>query len=266
MPFGQVLAAKAWKSMQICLIQFISILQFWSSGLMTFSSFGSLNLSKRNQSHQTRRSELKRFEAARFDYFFKLWQSKPVQKESKSPNQKARIDMFWISQIWILLQALAAKTCPIVIKVTKPEDQNWNGFNLWQPKPVQKESKSPNQKIRIIALKGHESARFEYFFKLGSQNRSKRNQTHQTRRSDLTWLWIADRCFGTRKASTESFKKEWKLALVPQPDLIPSSSFDGQRVAAKRNQSHPFKPGKQNYRIARFEYVSKLWQPKPAQE
>ena len=67
--------------------------------------------------------------AARFDYFFKLWQPKPAQKESKPPNQKARIDMFWISQIWLLFQVLAAKTCPKVIKVTKPEDQNWNELN-----------------------------------------------------------------------------------------------------------------------------------------
>ena len=87
--------------------------------LNTFSIFGSQNLSKRNQSHQTkinRRLELKWFQSARFEYFFKLWQPKPVQKESQPPNQKVRFDMVWISQIWILFQSLAAKTCPNGIK------------------------------------------------------------------------------------------------------------------------------------------------------
>jgi len=31
--------------------------------------------------------------AARFEYFFKLWQPKPVQQESKSPNQKVTFPM-----------------------------------------------------------------------------------------------------------------------------------------------------------------------------
>ena len=102
--------------------------------LNTVSSFGSQNLSKSNQSHQTRRSELKWFESARFEYFFNLWQPKPVKKESKSPNQKIRIieiEMNWISQIWLLFQALAAKTCPKGIKVTKPEDQNYRIEMIW---------------------------------------------------------------------------------------------------------------------------------------
>ena len=126
------------------------------------SIFGSLNLSKRNQSHQTRRSEL-------------------------------RIEVTWISQIWLLFQALAAKTRQKGIKLTKPwfewvlmlwhpqpfnrnpsrrngsrrtSSQIWLLFQLWQSKPVQKESKSPNQKIRIKELKWFESARFDYFFNL----------------------------------------------------------------------------------------------------
>ena len=93
----------------------------------TFSLFGSQNLSKRNQSHQTkinRRLELKWCESVRCEYFLKLWQPKPVQKESQPPNQKVRFDMVWISQIWILFQFLAAKTCPNGIKVTKLGDQN----------------------------------------------------------------------------------------------------------------------------------------------
>ena len=102
--------------------------------------------------------------AARFDYFFKLWQSKPLQKESKSPNQKIRIieiEMNWISQIWLLFQSLAAKTRQKGIKVTKPEDQNYGNWNeLNQPDLVT----------------------FSIF---GNQNLSESNQSHQTRRSEL---------------------------------------------------------------------------------
>ena len=69
--------------------------------------------------------------AARFEYFFKLWQPKPVQKESKSPNQNLNcwIEIIVISQIWILFEALAGQTCPTGIKITKPEDQIWHGLN-----------------------------------------------------------------------------------------------------------------------------------------
>ena len=124
--------------------------------LNTVSSFGSQNLSKSNQSHQTRRSELKWFESARFEYFFKLW----------------------------------------------------------QPKPVQKESKSPNQKIRIIELRWFESARFWIFFQaFGSQNLSKSNQSHQTRRSELS---------------------NWNGLI--QQNLITFSSFGSQNLH-KRNQN-----------------------------
>ena len=75
---------------------------------------------------------LKWFES--FDYFFNLWQPKPVKKASKSPNQKIRIieiEMNWISQIWLLFQSLAAKTCPKVVQVTKPEDQNYGIEMVW---------------------------------------------------------------------------------------------------------------------------------------
>ena len=115
--------------------------------LITFSIFGSQNLS-RNQSHQTRRSE----------YFFNLWQPKPVKKESKSPNQKIRI----IELKWF-------------------ESARFDYFfNLWQPKPVQKESKSPNQKIRIIELKwSSESARLWLLLdrSLAAKDLSRRNQS-----------------------------------------------------------------------------------------
>ena len=95
--------------------------------LITFSSFGSLNLSKRNQSHQTRRPELTCFESARFDYFFNRWHPKPVQKKSESSNQKIRIvELKWIES-----------------------DRFAYFLKLWQSKPVQKASKSPNQKIRF---------------------------------------------------------------------------------------------------------------------
>ena len=65
------------------------------------SIFGSQNPPKRNQSHQ---------------------------------NKKIRIienEMNWIRQIWLLLQSLAAKTCPEGIKVTKPEDQNYRIEMIW---------------------------------------------------------------------------------------------------------------------------------------
>ena len=39
--------------------------------------------------------------------------------------------MNWISQIWLLFQSLAAKTRPKVIKVTKPEDQNYRIEMVW---------------------------------------------------------------------------------------------------------------------------------------
>ena len=120
-PFGQVLAAKAWKSNQIWLIQTISIRYFWSSGLVTLIPFW--------------REWFGDFEMVWIiDYFFNLWQPKPVKKESKSPNQKIRIieiEMNWISQIWLLFQSLAAKTCPKVIQVTKPEDQNYGIEMVW---------------------------------------------------------------------------------------------------------------------------------------
>ena len=45
-PFGQVLAAKDWKSDQIWLIQIISILQFWSTGLVTLIPFGQVFAAK----------------------------------------------------------------------------------------------------------------------------------------------------------------------------------------------------------------------------
>ena len=51
-PFGQVLAAKAWKSNQICLIQFISILYFWSSGLVTLIPFWRVLAAKDWKSNQ----------------------------------------------------------------------------------------------------------------------------------------------------------------------------------------------------------------------
>ena len=170
--------------------------------------------------------------AARFDYFFQLWQSKPVKKESKSPNQKIRIievEMNWINQIWLLFQSLAAKTCAKGIKVTIPKRPELpcfeSGrfdyfFNRWRPKPVQKSSKSPNRKIRIIEIEMNwirqiwllfqslaaktrpkgikvtkpEDQKYRHWNELnqadlitfsifGSQNPSKRNQSHQTRRS-----------------------------------------------------------------------------------
>ena len=45
-PFGQVLAAKDWKSDQIWLIQIISILQFWSTGLVASIPFGQVLAAK----------------------------------------------------------------------------------------------------------------------------------------------------------------------------------------------------------------------------
>ena len=174
--------------------------------------------------------------AARFDYFFKLWQSKPLQKESKSPNQKARIDMFWICQIWLLFQSLASKTCPKVIKVIKPEDQNWNDFNLWQPKPVQKESKSPNQKIRIIALKCLDSARFDYFFKLWQPKPVKKESNSQNQKIRFDVVCMGADALAPATLQPQSFKKEWKPT-HQQPDLITFSSF-GSLNLSKSNQSH----------------------------
>ena len=50
---------------------------------------------------------------------------------AKPVDQKCRIEMIWISQIWILFQTLAAKTCPKGIKVTKPVDQNCRIEMIW---------------------------------------------------------------------------------------------------------------------------------------
>ena len=51
-PFGQVLAAKTWKSNQIWLIQTISIRYFWSSGLVTLITFGRVLAAKDWKSNQ----------------------------------------------------------------------------------------------------------------------------------------------------------------------------------------------------------------------
>ena len=136
----------------------------------------------KSPNQKSRNTELKWLESARFDYFVSFWAPKPVQKEPKPPNQKVTIEMIPISQIWKLLPALAAETCPKWIKISKPEDQIWHGvnrfwsygarnpstatiqegmkadtpaarfeyfFKLWRPNPDQKESKSPNQKVTI---------------------------------------------------------------------------------------------------------------------
>ena len=154
----------------------------------------------------------------------------------KPEDQTCRIEMNWIRQIWLLFQALAAKTCPKGMKVTKPEDQNWNDFNLWQPKLVQKESKSPNQKIRIIALKWHESARFDYFFKLWQPKPVKKESNSPNQKIRFDVVWMGADALAPATLQTQSCKKEWKPT-HQQPDLITFSSF-GSLNLPKRNQSH----------------------------
>jgi len=55
--------------------------------LNIFESFGSQNLPQRNQSQKIKNIKLKCLESTKFEDFFNLWQPKPVQKESKPPNQ-----------------------------------------------------------------------------------------------------------------------------------------------------------------------------------
>ena len=168
--------------------------------LITFSSFGSLNLSKRNQSHQSRRSELSHWsDMNQPDLItFSSFGSQNLPKRNQT-HQTRRSELKWF-------QALAAKTCPKGIKLTKPGNQNYRiarfeyFSKLWQPKPAQKYSKSPNQKIRF----------------------------------DVVWMGADDLAPATLQP--QSFKKEWKPT-HQQPDLITFSSF-GSLNLSKRNQSH----------------------------
>ena len=211
--------------------------------LNTFSNFGSQNLSKRNQSHQTRRSLFQWFESARIEYFLKLWQLKRVQKESKSPNQKIRFHMVWIGSDPMAPATLQPQPFkkewkrrhqqPDLNTFSNFGSQNLSNrnqshqtsrselkwfesarieffFKLWQPKRVQKERKSPNQKIRFDMVwigsdpmapatlqpqpfilewkRRHQQPDLNTFSNFGSQNLSNRNQSHQTRRSELKWF------------------------------------------------------------------------------
>ena len=225
----------------------------------------------RPQPFNRRRNE-SRHTSSQIWLLFKLWQPKPAQKESKPPNPKARIEMFWISQVWLLFQVLAAKTCPKVIKVTKPENQNyrnWNEwiesarfdyfFNLWQPKPAQKESKSPNQKIRIIELKWIESARLGYFFNLWqpkpvnleSKSPNQKVRIIEIEMKCICQIWLlfqslaAKTCPKGIKVTKPEDQNYRNWNELNQPDLITFSIFGSQNLP-KRNQSHQTRG--QNYR------------------
>ena len=104
------------------------------SDVNTFWSFGSLNQSKRNRNHQTRRSDLTWFELARFEYFFNFWQHKTCPngiKVTKLGDQNDRIEMIGISQIWFLCQFLEAKTCPKRNQNHQAERKNYTLDMIW---------------------------------------------------------------------------------------------------------------------------------------
>jgi len=85
-----------------------TILIYWFGGFCSFwTGFGGQRLKKYSNLADSNRFNFSiliywsgdfdsfwtGFGCERFEYFFKLWQPKPVQKESKSPNQKVTIEM-----------------------------------------------------------------------------------------------------------------------------------------------------------------------------
>ena len=139
-------------------------------------------------------------------------------------------------------------------------------------------SRSPNQKSRIIELKQPDLNTFSSF---GSLNLSKRNQSHQTRRSDLTWFELARfeyfPIFGSQSLSKRNQSRQtrrsdltWfesaRFEYFLNPDLNTFSIFGSQNLS-KRNQSHQTRRSDMTwFESARFEYFFNLWQPKPVQK
>ena len=139
-------------------------------------------------------------------------------------------------------------------------------------------SRSPNQKSRIIELKQPDLNTFSSF---GSLNLSKRNQSHQTRRSDLTWFELARfeyfSIFGSQSLSKRNQSRQtrrsdltWfesaRFEYFLNPDLNTFSIFGSQNLS-KRNQSHQTRRSDMTwFESARFEYFFNLWQPKPVQK
>ena len=146
-------------------------------------------------------------------------------KVTKPEDQNYRIEMNWISQVWLLFQALAAKTCPKEIKLTKPEDQN-NRIEMNWIRQIWLLFQSLAAKTRQKGIK---------VTKPENQNYRNWNELNQP---DLITFSI----FGSQNPSKSNQSHQTRRSELSnwnglnQPNLITFSSFGSQNLS-KRNQN-----------------------------